>query len=618
MLRKLAPCASAMLCLSVLCLGNSNSTKAKLSDLPVQAQSSISASLGLDMPQYHARKTHAGYAIENLRQGLTTQFTATGVDTRAGHDHWKMVLGSYGYGNKLCHVSRVFPVAEGNRIEYRHGVVTEWYVNGPLGLEQGFTIARRPGRATARLLRLTLGLSGNLTAVAEDDNNLRLTASNGKPVLRYAGLTARDANGKELPASIAVENDSVSLKIDDSEGQYPVTIDPTIQHFMLTASDGANSDFFGDSVAIDGNTVVVGAPGHLGAMGEAYVFIKPASGWKNMTQTAKLTALDGARGDDFGVSVSISGAIVVVGAGDASVDGNVAQGAAYVFVKPDGGWRDTTETAKLTASDGVSDAQFGSSVSLSGNTLVVGAPAGGVGDPGPGAAYIFVEPNGGWTNMTQTAELMASDGTEEDDFGDSVSISGNVVIVGALNNGDSDTGAAYVFVEPQTGWANMTQTAKLTPSDGTQGDVFGISVSVKGNTAVVGSTGESGGAYLYVKPANGWANMTQTAKLTAGADGFGTSVSFDGQAVVVGAPETNPNHQGAAYVFVEPSGGWKDTSKPTLTLSISFSAGWDFFGYSVGISGKTAVVGANTAPTSPPCKPFCVPGPGEAFVFVEQ
>jgi FG-GAP repeat len=240
-----------------------------------------------------------------------------------------------------------------------------------------------------------------------------------------------------------------------------------VQDFTLTASDGANDNLFGASVAIDGNTVVVGAYYHLGRTGEAYVFVKPASGWKNMTQTAKLTASDGSKGDDFGQSVSISGNTVVIGAPSATVNGNSGQGAAYVFVESSEGWTNMTETAKVVASDGFPAAVFGSSVAVGDNTVVAGAPALSVSSPG--SAYIFVEPKGGWTNMTQTAELMASSGVAGDDFGNAVSISGSTVIVGAYEP-NLGPGAAYIFVEPQTGWANMTETAALTASDGLSDD----------------------------------------------------------------------------------------------------------------------------------------------------
>lgn len=392
-----------------------------------------------------------------------------------------------------------------------------------------------------------------------------------------------------------------------------------IQNFTLTASDGSDKDYFGISVAIDGNTVAVGAPSHLGGIGEAYVFVKPSGGWKNMTETARLTASNGESPDHFGTSLSISGNTIVVGSPDATVNGNSAQGASYVFVEPSNGWRDMTETAELSASDGFVDAEFGSSVAISGNSILVGAPGAFVSSPG--SAYIFVEPPQGWADMTQTAELTASDGTGGDYFGSAVSISGNTSVVGAFQPGQG-SGAAYVFVAPQTGWVNATQTAELTPSDGIINDLFGTSVSIAGNTVAVGAPGSdagTGAAYAYVEPTGGWSNMTQTAELsTSAASGLGSSVSVSGSAILAGAPQSNPNHRGAAYVFAKPNTGWKNTSKPTLTLSIPFKYQWDNFGIAVGLNGKTAIIGASSGPTSPPCNPFCAPGPGEAFIFTAQ
>ena len=153
------------------------------------------------------------------------------------------------------------------------------------------------------------------------------------------------------------------------------------------------------------------------------------SAWSgNLTETAKLTASDGAAGDYFGHSVAISGNTVVVGADYATVGGNSQQGAAYVFVEPTSGWVSTTQTAKLTASDGAADNYFGWSVAVSGNTVVVGE----LGATGyQGAAYVFVEPaSGGWANATETAKLTGPDGTTINGFGRSVAISGNTVVVG--------------------------------------------------------------------------------------------------------------------------------------------------------------------------------------------
>jgi hypothetical protein len=389
---------------------------------------------------------------------------------------------------------------------------------------------------------------------------------------------------------------------------------PRIQNFTLTASDGANDDLFGMFVAIDGNTAVVGANLAEHGLGAAYVFVKPPSGWVNMTQTAELTSSDGA--GCFGCSVAISGNTIVIGATAATINGNGAQGAVYVFVEPPTGWTNMTETAKLIASDGEPESYFATGLAISGDTIVAGAP-GISGYPMPGKAYVFVEPNGGWVDTTQTAELTPSDGFDIDNFGFSVSLNEDTAVVGAPSDGDggSNPGRAYVFAEPTGGWTNMTQTAELTPSDGQVGYLFGISVSISGATIVVGSPGrpDGGGAYVFVEPKGGWANMKQTAGLQSGTSTscMGDSTSIDGSVIIAGAT-CSSGFKGAAFVFLKPAGGWRNSSNPRLRLSIPFTYGQDDFGSSVAISGTTALVGAPYAPTSPPC---CKPGPGEAFIF---
>ena len=216
------------------------------------------------------------------------------------------------------------------------------------------------------------------------------------------------------------------------------------------------------------------------------MFTEPASGWANMTETATLAAANGGTGDGFGQSVSISGNTVVVGGG-ATIGGNAYQGAAYVFTKPASGWADSYETADLTASDGAMGDMLGGSVSISGNTVVAGAANAKVGaSSGQGAVYVFTESGSVWANMTQTAKLTASDGAAGDEFGSSVSISGNTVVVGAAVR-RSAQGAAYVFTQTGSRWANTTKSAKLTASNGAAGDSFGSSVSIGGNTVLVGA-----------------------------------------------------------------------------------------------------------------------------------
>ena len=248
----------------------------------------------------------------------------------------------------------------------------------------------------------------------------------------------------------------------------------------LTASDGAGGDSLGTSVAVSGDTVVVGAPLDSGAtagQGSAYVFVKPGGGWVSATETAKLTASDGAADDSFGHSVAVSGDTVVVGAGFDNVGPNANQGSAYVFVKPGGGWVSATETAKLTASDGAGNDRLGQSVAVSGDTVVVGAYFDNVGtNADQGSAYVFVKPGGGWVSATETAKLTASDGAAGDRLGQSVAVSGDTAVVGAYFDDvgtNANQGSAYVFVKPGGGWVSATETEKLTASDGAVNDLFG-------------------------------------------------------------------------------------------------------------------------------------------------
>jgi hypothetical protein len=302
--------------------------------------------------------------------------------------------------------------------------------------------------------------------------------------------------------------------------------------------------------------------------GAVYVFVEPSGGWRSETQSAKLTPADTAPGDNFGWSVAISGPTIVAGSPFATVNGNAGQGAAYVFVEPRSGWRNQTQTqtAKLTASDGAAGDNLGLSVGISGDTIVTGSPIATVnGNFGQGAAYVFVEPRGGWRNQTQAAKLTASDGAEGATLGIDVAISRKTIVAGAPDEEQSTPGpgAVYVFREPQHGWQSATQTAELTASDGTSGDSLGLSVGISGDTIVGGAPFATvnenpfqGAAYVFVEPRQGWVNETEIAKLTAsdGAAGdiLGAMVGLSDDTIVAGAPFATVNgnaSQGAAYVF---------------------------------------------------------------------
>jgi hypothetical protein len=358
----------------------------------------------------------------------------------------------------------------------------------------------------------------------------------------------------------------------------------------ITASDVTSGDNFGAAIAIDGDTAIVGSPLDDDAgesSGAAYIYRWNGAGW---TEEAKLVASDGAAGDQFGNFVAISGNTVIIDA-SGNDDAGSNSGSAYVFVRNGSTW---TQQAKLVASDGAAGDLFGDSVAISGNTAIVGSPLDDDSGSNSGSAYVFVRNGSTWT---QQAKLVASDGAAGDLFGNFVAISGNTVIIGASGNDDagSNSGSAYVFVRNGSTW---TQQAKLLASDGAAGDLFGDSVAISGNTAIVGSPldddsgSASGSAYVFVRNGSMW---SQQAKLRAsdGAEGdfFGVPVAINGDTAVVGSrlDDDSGTNSGSAYVFVRAGSTWTQQAK----LLASDGAANDEFGFAVAIDGDTAIVGAS-------------------------
>ncbi|MDB4453090.1 hypothetical protein N9145_02795 [bacterium] len=324
------------------------------------------------------------------------------------------------------------------------------------------------------------------------------------------------------------DNDGFSDGAEVSFGTDPNAITQSPFEKKLTASDGAANNKFGNSVSISGNTAVIGASGdsyNPSVLGSAYVYVRSNGVW---SEQAKLTASDGSSGDSFGVSVSIDGDTAVIGA----YRDEVYSGSAYVYVRNNGVW---SEQQKLTASDGTERDYFGYSVSISGDTAVIGASRDDDNGSNSGSAYVYVRSNGVWTEQQK---ITASDGAPDDYFGRSVSISGDTAVMGA-NGDDNYSGSAYVYVRSNGVW---TQQQKLTASDGAQNTSFGYSVSISGDTAVVGAYRDydnglnSGSAYVYVRNNGVWSEQQ---KLTASdgteRDYFGYSVSIDGDTAVIGA-----------------------------------------------------------------------------------
>jgi hypothetical protein len=573
----------------------------------------------------------------NPAQNLRFVFSSSGALVRSGRAAERLSLVAFGRAGAVRPLSAAPPVARDNRVTYDLGAVRQWFANGPLGLEQGFDLARRPAGSADGRLEFGVSLTGSLRARLRGD---AIVLSGHGTSLRYEGLVATDASGRRLPASMSVRGGRLVLSVDDRSAQYPITVDPTItQEAELTSSDGATYDSFATSVAISGDTIVVGAAdqnraeGDIGfGPGAVYVFTAPSAGdWAQATQAAELTiAGDTSVADDLGSSVAISGDTIYAGAPATGI-GDANAGAVYVFDEPNGGWAKepaapaANQSSVLTAPDGVLGDGLGSSISVSGGTVVAGAAGHQVGsNVEQGAVYVFQEPPNGWgATGAPVAELNASDGAANNQLGTAVATDGTTIV--ASNTSDQATGkGVYVWTMPSNGWShepsapNATQTAALVASDNYSGNAVGSSLAVSGDTIAAGAynhkippTGIAQGAvYVWTMPTAGWAAATgaaadQAAELTvanapSGAT-LGASVAIDGTAVVAGAPQEQDgsvSNGGAVYAFVEPSGGWKNEpayphANQTDELAATGAAEGDFLGVAVADDGDTIVAGAS-------------------------
>ncbi|HOR97207.1 MAG TPA: FG-GAP repeat protein [Kiritimatiellia bacterium] len=484
-------------------------------------------------------------------------------------------------------------VCRGTRMEYDRGSLIEWYDNQAGGVEHGFILKTRPAGAGPDV-RLRVAVGGLQPRLSSDGDAAELADGQGNVLLRYAKLKAWDADGRVLASRMEVGDGAVVLVVADAGARYPVTIDPfiTAQQAKLgpeVTGDGAAEDCFGYSVAISGDTALVGAyqDDDKGAnSGSAYVFTRDGTTW---SRQAKLTADDGTALDYFGYSVALAGDTALVGAYQDDDKGDNS-GSAYVFTRSGTTW---TRQAKLTANDGSDSDWFGYSVAISGDTALVGAYGDDDKVSNSGSAYVFTRSGSVWT---QQAKLTAADGAAGDCFGYSVALSGDTALVGAYQDDDkgSNSGSAYVFTRDGTTWS---QQAKLIADDGEVGDWFGTSVALHGDTALVGAYrddddgNDSGSAYVFTRSDTNW---IQQAKLTAndGAemDYFGYSVALAGDTALVGAyaDDDKGSISGSAYVFTRSGSTWTQQAK----LTAADGAAGDCFGWSVALSGDTALVGA--------------------------
>ncbi len=613
--------------------------------------------------------TEQGYEARSHGNAWRARFEGQGftLEPDAGDWSFGLKLVRYGFESELVAVDQAAVVrSDGQRLTYDWDEgLSEWWKNDRCGLEHGFTVHERPqgmSDGEAGPLVFDMAVRGDLRpSVMASGRGLRLASAEGSVVLTYDGLVAFDADGTPLETWLEARATGMRIAVLDEGARYPLTVDPIMQTAYLKASNTDAGDEFGFSVAISGDTVVVGAPeedstatgvngdqldNSSSRVGAAYVFIRTGGSW---SQQAYLKASNPEFFDRFGYSVAISGDTLVVGApfenssatgvnGDQSDNSAANSGAAYVFVRTGGTW---SQRAYLKASNTDALDRFGFSVGVSGDTVVVGSPRedsaatainGNQSNNSAmdfGAAYVFLRSGGSWS---QQAYLKASNSNAGDEFGSSVALSGDTVVVGAykedssargVNSDQSDnsaiaSGAAYVFARIGGTWTNQ---AYLKASNTDQDDRFGSSVAVFGDTVIVGAFTEgssatgvngnqadnsadgAGAAYVYVRTGRAWSQQAYLkASNTDEGDAFGASVALSGDTAVVGgrwedgsATGVNGNQlengaiqAGAAYVFLRRGNTWSQQAY----LKASNTDAGDFFGWSVGASEETVVVGS--------------------------
>ena len=341
---------------------------------------------------------------------------------------------------------------------------------------------------------------------------------------------------------------------------------------QLLATDVTTYDLFGASVAVSSSTIAVGSPDSNNLFGSIYVYEKPAAGWGTMTQTAKLAPLTGC-GAGYPIAISSDGSTIVAGVGGCNLGGYPGYGWLEVFVRPASGWHDTQQPTAILSLSNTGQYNFMGlylAISPDGKTI---AGTGYFYYPQKSFVFLFDRPASGWTSMNPTATVATGNVNVSP-----VAISGNTVSLI-----DMIHGSLLVYERKSSG---IQKVATLTSSDGA---MLYYAVAMNSDTIVAAVLANPGAVEVFAKPSTGWTNATETARLTApnlpGGVAFGWSLGLIEKVITVGGFSTS-----AAYVYVEPAGGWQTTSQPTTTL-LSSDPYQKRFGAAVAISGSTIVVG---------------------------
>jgi IPT/TIG domain/FG-GAP repeat len=555
----------------------------RLSSLAPSARALLSSAIGAGDGAYRLAPAADGFQAHNPAQHLSVAFDPTGASLRSHGLSVGLSLHAAGYGSSLGAVAAARPQrSAANRVLYSRPAIDEWYANGPLGVEQGFTIAHplRPG--AAGVLALSIVISGDVQlALAPGGRSLELHSPSGG-ALAYGDLSASDANGHTLHSWMTVDGHQVLLHVDSTGASFPITVDPLIEAEPEAALAPAAGEVgaggrFGLSVALsgDGNTALVGAPAEDGGDGAAWVFTRTASGWaqqgpklsipeaggENVGCSHEADEEEGEEGEETGpesrgcrfgqrVSLSADGSIAVIGAPCE----DAGEGVAWIFTRSGSTWSPTSE---LTSPEPGVKRRFGAAVSVSGDgsTVIVGAPR------LRGRAWLFTRSGSTW--VAQSPALSGAGEEGEGFFGHSVALStgGETALVGAPGN-SSDRGAVWAFKRTGTGWEQ--EGSMLTGDGETPGGRFGSSLALSGDagTALIGARRDDDGSGAAWAFANSGSTWSEQGPMLAGSEageefGYSVALSSDGEKALIGAADADGD-RGEASVFERSGSTWNE------------------------------------------------------------
>ena len=501
----------------------------------------------------------------NPTQRLVVHFGRSQVLVRSGRVRLGLSLDAVGYGGSLRAIGVVAPRREGNGVLYAHGGLNEWYVNGPRGLEQGFTVSRPAGARVGGVLTIAVTLLSNLHARVLGGGEEVTFGGAGGPVFSYGGLRATAATGRILPSRLTLHGRRLEIRVDTRGARYPVRIDPLLSPSgtLTLTSVPMPVSRLGEAVAVsaDGGTAVVGGPADNAGVGAAWTFVREGAAW---VEQAKLVPADAGGSRGFGTSVAISanGDVVLISDKFGPLRG-------WVYTRVGGVWRQ--EGAPLRPRDGRAEGERSSAVALSGDgrTAILTGAAGRRSAVGL-VAWVFTLSGSGWR---QVGSMLRSDHRSSSSLGDvAIDARGDTAVFSEANSGFEVP--AWVFVRSGSRWRRQGRPL-VVPGENGLGE--SVAISADGNTVLVGAPENppAGVGYVFTRSRGKWTRRARLSPVPSGGKGYGGTVALspDGSTAVIATQSYISGEAGSIAVFTRSSRGWTRSAELPGGSGLGFGSG---------------------------------------------